>query len=776
MALSSSGVATQPRIRIDCKSGGELPLVIGVLGDMTGQPEQPLPRLRDRRFVDVSVDNFDSVLEGCRPSLSFAVNNALQEDGPKLKVMLKFRALEDFKPEQVARQIGPLRQLLDLRGKLADLRTTLQGNDKLEELLQEMVREPEKLEQLEAERKPEQPKPQAPISKPAPTPEPGVWSRGRMAADEQPSMLEQIAAATHAETPYERERSVDLVAEFISQVKTGEIGTARDSEQMINARIAQIDHLISIQLIQALHDPAFQKLEASWRGLYFLVQRTRKAEHVRVRLLNLTKKELLAQFHRERERHSSSFARKVLESTGGLPVGLLIGDYEITSHPEDVELLERMSRLGAHAQVPFVTAAGPQLLGLESFQQIPEMFVLERTFESSQHMKLESFRRSAESRYIGMTVPHILMRLPYGRDTKAVEGFSFEENVDGTDVLRYLWGSAAWAFGVRAALDFERYGWFGTRRAADDQAGLANLPVHNFRTDDGDVASKAPAEITVSDKSYLALRSLGLIPLRQIAGTDRVAFLETWSCKKPITDEEETPPVTYESVEIDSMLGVSYVAHCVQAHLQEQTQNFSTTQECEEHLNRWISAYVVPHYAKGTKLEAAFPLVEASFKITSGDALQKLAFIDASLKPKRAVGTMPNPIEIKIPVALPWALGWSAGTANNNLVTSAHVVQPFIDANGSVCGREQFIRKMFVAEACVTNNKLDAAILVLEDLSEQIDRYHLEEWESPKLVTQVWDLLRRAYLLTAGPGADVQERTGTLLRRICRLDPTRMIG
>ncbi len=392
--------------------------------------------MRDRRFVDVSADNFDLVLEGCRPSLSFEVNNTLQEDGRTLKVMLKFRALEDFEPEQVARQIRPLRELLDLRGRLADLRTTLQGNDKLEELLQEMVREPEKLEQLEAERKPEQPKLQAPVSKPAPTPEPGVWSRGQMAADEQPSMLEQIAAATHAQTPYEREKSVDLVSEFISQVKTGEIGTARDSEQMINARIAQTDHLISVQLIQPLHDPAFQKLEASWRGLYFLVQRTRKAEHVRVRLLNLTKKELLTQFSRERERYSSSFARKVLESTGGLPLGLLIGDYEITSHPDDVELLERISRLGAHAQVPFVTAAAPELLGLESFQQIPETFVLERTFESSRYMKLESFRTRSESRYIGMTVPYILMRLPYGRDTKAGEGFSGKNILDsGTKFL-----------------------------------------------------------------------------------------------------------------------------------------------------------------------------------------------------------------------------------------------------------------------------------------------------------------------------------------------------
>jgi type VI secretion system protein ImpB len=149
-----------PRVQItyDVEVGGaielkELPFVIGVLGDFTGQPEQPLPRLKDRKFVEVNPDNFDTVLEGMKPHLSFAVDNKLSEepDAANLKVDLKFSKMEDFEPQNVARQVKPLKELLDLRTRLSDLRGSLQGNDKLEELLLESVGNTEKLEKLKGE-------------------------------------------------------------------------------------------------------------------------------------------------------------------------------------------------------------------------------------------------------------------------------------------------------------------------------------------------------------------------------------------------------------------------------------------------------------------------------------------------------------------------------------------------------------------------------------------------------------------------------------------------
>jgi type VI secretion system protein ImpB len=149
-----------PRVQItyDVEVGGaietkELPFVVGVLGDFTGQPEQPLPRLKERKFVEVNPDNFDTVLEGMKPHLSFAVENKLSDDpnAPQLKVDLRFRKMDDFEPANVAKQVKPLKELLDLRTRLSDLRGTLQGNDKLEEALLEAVGNAESLEKLKGE-------------------------------------------------------------------------------------------------------------------------------------------------------------------------------------------------------------------------------------------------------------------------------------------------------------------------------------------------------------------------------------------------------------------------------------------------------------------------------------------------------------------------------------------------------------------------------------------------------------------------------------------------
>jgi type VI secretion system protein ImpB len=149
-----------PRVHItyDVEIGGaielkELPFVVGVLGDFTGKPEQPLPKLKERKFVEITPDNFDSVLEGMKPHLNFAVENKLSEDAnaPQLKVDLKFKSMDDFEPENVARQVKPLRELLDLRTRLSDLRGNLQGNDKLEEALLDAVNSPDKMAKLKDE-------------------------------------------------------------------------------------------------------------------------------------------------------------------------------------------------------------------------------------------------------------------------------------------------------------------------------------------------------------------------------------------------------------------------------------------------------------------------------------------------------------------------------------------------------------------------------------------------------------------------------------------------
>jgi type VI secretion system protein ImpC len=775
----------------------ELPFVIGVFASLSGMPEKPLGRVRDRRFVSVESSNFDAVMEAFAPRLVISITNKLSgdEDASQIKVHLAFRGMEDFRPESIVRQMPVLGELMKLRGRLASLLTSVQAVDGLDEMLHDAVTHSDKLDRLREEiaPKPDTP-PQRPSQQPVqatrpalqtrpPTPSPGgVWSRAK-AAEESPSLLDQLVEASDATTPYQREETRDSLTQFISEVLDGNMTTGFDVETMIHARIYQIDQLISLQVREVLGHADFMSLESSWRGLYFLVVRTHKAANVKIQVLNITKKELAAQFFRQRAREDSAVARKVLDqkarTVGETPIGLLIGDFSISKDPEDTHLMEMMARLGSAAQVPFIAAADPKLLGFSSFTQIVDATLPDRTFDAVEYTSWSRLRSRPESRYIGLVLPRVLLRLPYSSVDNPEIPFRFEEDVDGTDRSRLLWGSAAWAFAARQAADFDRYGWFGAQRAPDDSGELTDLPAFNFLTEDRDLSCLGPAEIVLSDARYLELRSLGLIPLCQIGETGKAKFFEAWSCHKPKIDPDYDPPTTYESAEIDCVLSVSRIAHYLRDILQTERERFQSLHECEDHLRRWIAPYVAPDYARETSFESAFPLLSAGLRIELATEGRHSSSLRVWLTPRRAVGSLPHPVEVVIQVALPLALGHTSKEPVAEAVQSTElsVLSPTHGAflNGFPSRRDQFIHRVMMAESCIVNRRLDVAIAILEDLAEQIDRYHLDEWESTQLVTHVWDLLRRCYLLIAG-ASGVDDRSAALLRKICHLDPTRALN
>src|SRR6202790_1983739 len=265
-----------------------------------------------------------------------------------------------------------------------------------------------------------------------------------------------------------KERGKDLVKEFVAQVLEGSMTIAKDAEMMINQRIAQIDHLLSIQLNEILHHPSFQKLEGSWRGLKHLMDQRETGVRLKIKVMNCSKKELLKDLQRAPEFDQSALFKKVYEEEfgvfGGAPFGALIGDYEFGKHPEDMALLEGVSHIAAQAHAPFVSAAGHDLFNLESFTSLDAPRDLGKIFDTTEYAKWKSFRQSEDSRYVALTLPHILMRLPYGKNNVQVDGFNYEENVDGTDHTKYLWGNAAYALGARVTNAFAKYGWGAAHR------------------------------------------------------------------------------------------------------------------------------------------------------------------------------------------------------------------------------------------------------------------------------------------------------------------------
>jgi type VI secretion system protein ImpC len=435
------------------------------------------------------------------------------------------------------------------------------------------------------------------------------------------SLLDQIVQeGRFGKETTARERGKDLIKEFITQVSQGDLAVSKDTEAMINARIAQIDHLVSLQLNQVMHAPEFQKLEGSWRGLKYLMDNSETGTMLKIRVLNASKKDLLRDLQKAPEFDQSALFKKVYEDEygvfGGEPFGALIGDYEFGKHPEDIELLEKVSNVAAAAHAPFLTAADASLLNLDSFTSLGQPRDLAKIYDSTEFAKWKSFRQSEDSRYVGLCVPHILMRLPYGRDTKPVDGFNYEEGVDGTDHSKYLWGNAAYALGARLTTAFAMHGWCAAIRGVEGGGLVEGLPAHNFRTDEGDVALKCPTEIAITDRREKELADLGFVPLVHCKNTDYAAFFSVQSAQKPkLYDKEAANANARLSSQLPYILAVSRFAHYLKAMMRDKVGSFMSRAECERFLNDWIMNYVTSDDMAGPIIKARRPLRDARVEV-----------------------------------------------------------------------------------------------------------------------------------------------------------------
>jgi type VI secretion system protein ImpC len=435
------------------------------------------------------------------------------------------------------------------------------------------------------------------------------------------SLLDQIVEeGRFAKDVSARERGKNLVAEFVAQVLDGAMTVSKDAEAMINARVAQIDHLISIQLNEILHNQEFQKLEGTWRGLKYLLDQSETGEKLKIKILSVGKKELLRDLQRAPEFDQSALFKKVYEEEfgvfGGSPFAAIVGDYEFGRNPEDIELLEKISNVAAAAHAPFLSSASPEMFNLDSFTQLDAPRDMGKVFDTTEYAKWKSFRASEDSRYVALVCPRILMRLPYGKETKPVEGFGFEEHVDGSDHSKYLWGNAAFTLAARMSNAFALYGWCAAIRGVEGGGLVEGLPVHNFYTDAGDVAMKCPTESPVTDRREKELADLGFAPLVHCKGTDYAAYFSVQSCQKPkLFDNEAANANARLSAQLPYIMAVSRFAHYLQAMMRDKIGSFTSRSECERWLNKWIMNYVTPDDSASAATKAQYPLRDAKIEV-----------------------------------------------------------------------------------------------------------------------------------------------------------------
>src|SRR5271165_6445681 len=475
------------------------------------------------------------------------------------------------------------------------------------------------------------------------------------------SLLDQIVEqGRFGKEQVARERGKDMVKEFVAQVLEGEMKLSRDADATINARVAQIDHLISLQLNEILHHPAFQKLEASWRGIKYMMSQSETSSMLKIRVLNVSKKELLRDLQRAPEFDQSVMFKKVYEDEfgifGGEPFGALIGDYEFSKHPEDIELLEKVSQVAAGAHAPFLTAAAPELLNLDSFSQLGDPRDIGKIFDSTEFAKWKSFRASEDSRYVGLTMPRVLMRLPYGKDTKPVDDFNYEEGVDGSDHSKYLWGNAAYALAARLTNAFAQYGWCAAIRGVEGGGLVEGLPTHNFTTDSGDIALKCPTEAPITDRREKELADLGFIPLVHCKGTDYAAFFSVQSAQKAkMYDKDAANANARLSTQLPYIFAVSRFAHYLKAMMRDKLGSFMSRSDCERFLNQWIQHYVTPDDTASQSVKASHPLREARIDVAEVPGKPGVYRATAFLRPHfqldelsvglRLVADLPAPVQ-----------------------------------------------------------------------------------------------------------------------------------
>ncbi len=442
------------------------------------------------------------------------------------------------------------------------------------------------------------------------------------AVEEEKGLLDQIIDdGKMARDDSQKGYAKNLITEFVGQIMEGTMTISKDTEAMINTRIAQIDKLISDQLNEVMHHEDFQKLEGSWRGLNYLVMNSETGERMKIRVMNISKKDLLKDMEKASEFDQSALFKKIYEEEfgmfGGASYGALIGDYEFSSHPQDMALLEKVSNVAAAAHAPFISAASSSLFNLDSFTDLGNPRDLAKVFQSAEYAKWRSFRESEDSRYVSLAVPHILMRLPYGKANVPVEAFDFEEQVDGTDHGKYLWGNAAYALGTRLTDAFAKFSWCAAIRGVEGGGLVEGLPVHNFKTDEGDVALKCPTEIAITDRREKELADLGFVPLVHCKGTDFAAFFSTQTANKAkVYDSDSANANAKLSSQLQYILATSRFAHYLKSMMRDKIGSFMTRKNAEDYLNQWIGNYVLLDDSASQEMKAQYPLREARIDVS----------------------------------------------------------------------------------------------------------------------------------------------------------------
>ncbi|ROV59767.1 type VI secretion system contractile sheath large subunit [Vibrio ponticus] len=437
------------------------------------------------------------------------------------------------------------------------------------------------------------------------------------------SLLDEIMEQTRiapSEDGYEIAKKG--IAAFIENLIATPSGTESVNKALVDQMLVELDKKVSAQMDEILHNEELQKMESSWRSLKLFVDRTDFRENNKVELLNVTREELLEDFEYSPEMSQSGLYKHVYSAGygqfGGEPVGAIVGNFAFTPSSQDMKLLKFMGSLGAMAHAPFISSVAPEFFGVDSFEDLPNIKDLKSTFESPKYAKWRALRESEDARYIGLTAPRFLLRVPYSPTDNPVKSFNYNENVSSNHD-HYLWGNTAFAFATRLTDSFAKYRWCPNIIGPQSGGAVDDLPVHVYESL-GALQNKIPTEVLITDRKEFELADEGFIALTMRKGSDNAAFFSANSIQKPKvfpnTKEGKQAEVNYKlGTQIPYMMIINRLAHYLKVLQREQIGSWKERQDLERELNTWIKQFVADQENPPADVRSRRPLRSARVEV-----------------------------------------------------------------------------------------------------------------------------------------------------------------
>ena len=456
-----------------------------------------------------------------------------------------------------------------------------------------------------------------------------------------PSLLNEIMAQTRL-TPGDDAYDIAKqgVSAFISNILESGSNNEPINKLLVDRMIAELDNKLSKQMDEVLHSSRFKELESSWRSLKLLVDRTDFKENIKIHVLHATKSELLDDFEYSPEISQSGFYKHVYASGygqfGGEPIASVIGSYEFSQSSADMKLLQYVSSVGAMAHAPFLSSVSPSFFGLNSFTELSAIKELKAVFEGPAYVKWRALRETEDARYIGLTAPRFLLRLPYDRNENPVKSFDYQEDVNA-DHEHYLWGNTAYLLASNITDSFAKYRWCPNIIGPQSGGSVNDLPVHIFDSL-GQLQSKIPTEVLITDRREYELAEEGFITLTMRKGSDNAAFFSANSIQKckvfPPTREGKIAETNYKlGTQLPYMFIVNRLAHYIKVLQREQLGAWKERQDLQRELNQWIRQFVADQENPPSEVRSRRPLRGASITVSDVDGDPGWYQVSMSVRP-----------------------------------------------------------------------------------------------------------------------------------------------